>query len=263
MLTVSKKTAHYCKIILLLTVLSPLFQACSVFNPNRMLNSDKKYAGGNFLDTIANDFIIAQGDVLNILVFPKDGYNLIESQIVIANNTILPEVRIASLDYVIDQNGEANLPIIGIIQLNKLTTREAENKLQEAFKPYYNEPYINIKVINKYATIYRGSGIAERILLDRPNITLLEAIGMAGGIPETGNASKVKVIRTVNGIVSTEIVDLSAISNIEKAQSYIQPNDIIYIEPVINGTIFRELAPIVTTVSSIVVIYAFFSNLTK
>lgn len=263
MLTDIKQSKPYGKILLFTILFSPLFQACGVFNPSRMLHADKNFESATFLDTQIDDFVIRQGDVLNVHIYPKSGYNLIESQIVINDRTVTPQGNVTSLEYTIDQKGEANLPILGLINLNNLTIRAAELKLTEAYKAYYIEPYVNIKVVNKYVTVYRGTGEAKKVQLDRPDITVIEAIGMAGGIPENGKSAKVKVIRNLNGNPTTEIIDLSDINAIAKGQAYVKPNDIIYIDPVINTTVFREVAPIITSLSSIIVIYAFFVNLNK
>lgn len=262
MLTSDKKLTFILRGILYLAFITPIFQACSVFNPNRMLKADKNYVGTTFLDTVSPDFRITQGDVLNVLVFPKGGYSLIEPQIVSSNEVAL-QASTTSLSYTIDAKGEANLPIIGVIQLQGLTTREAEIKLTEAYSKNYIDPYVNVLVVNKFVTVYRGSSESRKVLLDRPDMTIIEAIGAAGGVPENGKAAKITVIRNINGTPQTQIIDLSEISGLQAASTYVQPNDIIYIEPVLNATVFRELAPIITTVSSIVVIYAFFVNLSK
>ena len=183
MLTSDKKSALFIKVILYFVFIAPLFQACSVFNPNRMLKSDKDYVGATFLDTISPDFTITQGDVLNVLVYPKGGYSLIEPQIVSSNNVAL-QASTNSLSYTIDAKGEANLPMVGVIQLQGLTTREAEIKLTEAYSKNYIDPYVNVLVVNKYVTVYRGSSESRKVILDRPDMTILEAIGAAGGVPE-------------------------------------------------------------------------------
>jgi hypothetical protein len=58
-------------------------------------------------------------------------------------------------------------------------------------------------------------------------------------------------------------IDLSNIDELALANTYVLPNDIIYIEPGINSTVFQEIGPIISTVSSIVVIFAFFANLNQ
>lgn len=62
MLTSDKKLTFILRGILYLAFITPIFQACSVFNPNRMLKADKNYVGTTFLDTVSPDFRITQGD---------------------------------------------------------------------------------------------------------------------------------------------------------------------------------------------------------
>ncbi len=240
-----------------------ILQSCGIMHPNRILDSNKKFQYHTFLDSIPQDFKLKQGDVIELYVYPKKGYILIESQITTNLNTFNPQVIRNSMPYTIDQNGEVNLPILGQVLLTDLTEREAELKLTTLFSEFYIDPFVNIIITNKFITVYRGGADAKQLNITRPDITILDAIAQAGGIPENARSSKIKVLRMVNGVTLTEEIDLSGIDDIKKAESYIKPNDIIYIEPGINAHFFREVSPIITTVSSIVVIYAFFANLNK
>ena len=94
-------------------------------------------------------------------------------------------------------------------------------------------------------------------------MTVLDAIGISGGVPINAKAAKVRVLRNKNGENMIEPIDLSEMEDLSKAQAYLLPNDVIYIEPGINADFFSEISPIVTTASSIIVIYAFFVNLNK
>ena len=243
--------------------LLPLIPACGIMHPNRLLDTKKDYQYQSFLDTVPQDFKLKQGDVIELYIYPKKGYILIESQIITSVNELNPQVIRNSMPYTIDQNGMANIPIIGNVQLSGLTEQEAEKKLTGLYSEYYLDPFVNLVITNKFITVYRGGGDAKQLIITRPDITVLDAIGQAGGIPENARASKVKVLRVVDGVSLTENIDLSGIEDIQKAKSYIIPNDIIYIEPGINAHFFREVSPIITTVSSIVVIYAFFANLNQ
>ncbi|MBK8681432.1 MAG: polysaccharide biosynthesis/export family protein [Bacteroidetes bacterium] len=188
---------------------------------------------------------------------------MIESQITTDVNSLNPQVIRNSMPYTINQNGEVNLPIVGLVNVNNKTEQETELMLTKLYSEYYIDPFVNIVITNKFITIYRGGSDAKQLLISRPDLTVLDAIGQAGGIPENARSSKIKILRTVNGEKLTEEIDLSGIEDINKAQAYVMPNDIIYIEPGLNAHFFREISPIITTVSSIVVIYAFFANLNK
>lgn len=251
------------KNLLMLFCCFTLVSACGIMHPNRILDTKNDFQGQTFLDSIPQDFTLMQGDVIELYIYPKKGYILIESQITSEMNSSNPQVIRNSMPYTIDKNGEANLPIIGQVILKDLTEQEAENKLSELYNKHYIDPFVNIVITNKFITVYRGGIDAKQLNLTRPDITVLDAIGQAGGVPENARSSKIKIIRTVNGESLTEEIDLSGMEDIKKAKSYVKPNDIIYIEPGINAHFFREVSPIITTVSSIVVIYAFFANLNK
>lgn len=230
--------------------------------PNRILDADKDYAYTTFLDSIPHDFTMAKGDAFELYVMPEKGYNLIEPQIVFQDNATRQTLGFYSLTYTISQTGEANIPILGPVKLDGLTELEAEKMLSELYKQNYSDPLVNVSLITqKTATVYRGSSEAKLITLVRPNMTLLEVIAAAGGIPQDAKPSHIKVIRQVNSESMVEAIDLSEIDGLTQADNFIQPNDIIYIEPGINTQFFQEIAPIITVVSGVVIIYAYFVNL--
>lgn len=253
-----RRIVFHLSIILLI---APAFQACGVMHPNRMLDTDKDQTFQSFLDTSYQEFIIQPGDILEVYIFPNGGYNLIESQITTLTSAYQPQTLIASLNYTVDAQGEVNLPRAGEVKVGGLTESQAEKQLSTAYATWYNDAFVNVYVRNKFVTVYRGSFEAKRVEMTRPDITILEAIGMAGGIPESGKSSEIKIIRKINGTDQVQLLDLSDMKQIALANAYVLPNDVVYIEPSINAQFFREIAPIFSTVSGIAVIYAFFVNI--
>lgn len=257
---IQRGASFYLPVLLLLSI---SFQACGVLYPNRMLDADKEQVYQSFLDTTYTEFTIAPGDILEVYIFPNAGYNLVESQISIINNAFQPQTLIVSLDYMVDATGSVNLPRVGNMHMSGLTESAAEKMLAQAYSQWYTDAFVNVYIKNKFFTVYRGSMEAKRVEMTRPDITVLEAIGMSGGIPENGRSTAVKIVRkTPQGNLVQEL-DLSDMQDLSLAMSYIRPNDIIYIEPNINSQFFREVAPIISTVSGIAVIYAFFANISN
>ncbi len=241
--------------------LFPLLQACGVLYPNRILKTDKDYNFQTFLDSLPQDFIIQQGDQIELNVYPKKGYILIESQISTINENNNLQTSPNSLTYLVDAQGEANLPILGLVKLIGLTEREAEEKLAALYATNYIDPFVNLNITNKSIVVYRGSSEAKEIAMLRPDMTVLDAIAISGGMPVNSRSAKVRILRNDKGDNMIESIDLSEMKDLAKAQSYVIPNDVIYIEPGINADFFSEISPIITTVSSIIIIYAFFVNL--
>ena len=91
----------------------------------------------------------------------------------------------------------------------------------------------------------------------------MEAIALAGGIAERGKANKVKIMRVVNNVRTMYVVDLSVIEGLKYADMIVQANDYIYIEPKeqVGQESLKVIAPIVSLVSSALVIITVFSTL--
>ena len=165
------------------------------------------------------------------------------------------------MQYLIDRDGTVKLPVIGRVKLEGMTIREAESYVEELYTQYYNEPYVILNVQNNRAIVSPGAGgRAQVITLQNNNTTLMEALAMVGGIDERGNASKVKLIRQNEKTKEREIykLDLSKVEGMHRADIIIQPNDIIYVEPLplIAREIVREINPVITLISTSILLLA-------
>src|SRR5690606_25681820 len=99
-----------------------------------------------------------------------------------------------------------------------------------------------------------SGGTAQVITLTNANTTLLEALALAGGVSDRGVASKIKLIREnkESGGRDVYLVDLSTIDGLAQADLIVQPNDIIYVEPLplIASELVREISPIITLITT-------------
>jgi polysaccharide export outer membrane protein len=62
-------------------------------------------------------------------------------------------------------------------------------------------------------------------------LTILEAVGLAGGITDYGKKERVKIIRETNGKREIGIIDLSSKDVFESPYYNLMQNDVIYVEP--------------------------------
>jgi polysaccharide biosynthesis/export protein len=225
-----------------------------------MLETPKNYQYQKLLDSIGRiDYKLAPNDALQCRVFTNDGFKLIDlanSGNVIYNN---------DLNFLVESDGKVKLPLIGIQPVAGLTTREAEKFLEEKYSEFYVKPYVNLKVTNKRVIVFPGnSGDAKVLPLPNNNTTVLEALAQAGGITEDGKAYKVKLIRANPDKPKPDVylMDLSRIEGITAANSKVQANDVIYVEPRyrVARTVAGELTPIVSVITSLLVIYIFFAR---
>lgn len=247
---------------LIIGALMLVFASCGI-NSNLMLKTHKDYefAPIDSLNNTKSDYVIDVNDIIQFRFFTNNDIKVLDissateggnqTQIFNPNN---------ALSYVIQNDSLARLPVIGLVNLVGMTIREAELFLQTKYADFYVDPFVQISVTNKRVVIFPGNGGDAQVLyLNNNNTTLMEAIAMAGGIAERGRASRIKLIRkTEEGKRIVYRIDLSTIEGLQYTDIIVQANDYIYIEPVpeLGKEILKEIAPVVSLISSAAVLVA-------
>ncbi|MCO5264583.1 MAG: hypothetical protein M9948_01685 [Lentimicrobium sp.] len=95
----------------------------------------------------------------------------------------------------------------------------------------------------------------------KDQLNIFQAIGFAGGITDYGDKSKITLVREKNGIIQYYSVDLTDKNIVETDFFYLQPNDIVIVEPI--KTKFRNLrtftySTLLATATTLVTILYFF-----
>jgi polysaccharide export outer membrane protein len=247
-----KYTAYLTLFLLLL-----FFSACKTFNPNVMFETDKHFELTELNTFEPADYKIAIGDQLELNVFTNNGYKLVDA---LVTGTDPQKVVSSQLIYNINVDGTAKFPMIGAVVLLGKTIRGAEEELETLFAAHFKEPFVKVKVINRRVSVFRGNEEAVVVDLESENMTLIEVLAAAGGIPETGKAHKIKLIRGDYQNPQVSVIDLSTIEGMSQANLIVQANDIIYIKSTINTGFFREIATVIGAATSVFVIYQFFST---
>ncbi len=133
--------------------------------------------------------------------------------------------------YLIQETGEAMLPMIGKTNLAGLTLYQADSLLAIKFSKFYEEPYIVTRYINKRVIVMGAMG-NKVITLTNENMTLLEILSLAGNFDNNTRANKIRLIRNAStGNPVMKNIDLSTWQGLKNAELILQPNDVIYVEP--------------------------------
>jgi polysaccharide export outer membrane protein len=144
-----------------------------------------------------------------------------------------------------------------------LTVREAERLLEDKYAVYYNKPFVMLNVVNRRVMVFPGTGGAGKVvLLENENTTLIEALALAGGITESGQANIIKLIRGDSRNPQVHLIDLSTVEGMKQSNLLLQANDIIYVEPVkrVSRGILAEITPLVGIVTSLLLLYEIVIN---
>jgi len=246
--------------ILLLITVSFVLGSCTV-NKDLLFKTPTDYSYDEIPDSAKVEVVIAPNNLITFNFFTGNGHVLVEQSIgngilggASQNNQNLMNQR-NQISYLVNEDGTTKLPVLGRVKLEGLSIREAETMLEEMYSAYYNEPFVMLQVQNNRVIVSPGAGgTAQVITLVNANTTLMEALAMAGGVDNRGNAGKIKVLREnrETGTREVYLIDLSTIDGIEQADMIVQANDIIYVEPLplIAREIVQEIAPIVTLITT-------------
>lgn len=239
-----------------------LSQSCGV-NSNIMFKTPKgEHAHSDSVPmTPMQDYQISVDDKLAFTLSTNNGTKIIESMSGI--NQQGGGAGYGS-DYVVRRSGKVEFPILGEVKVEGLTVAQCEDTLQRLFSKEYREPFVQVRVTNQRVIVFPGNGSDARVIpLLNSNTTLMEAIAQAGGITDRGKANTIKLMRKENGVRKIYTFDLSTVEGLKYVDMIVQANDYIYIEPTaeLAQGVVREIAPVISILSSALVIFTVFSNI--
>jgi polysaccharide export outer membrane protein len=223
-----------------------------------MLKTPKDFNYDKLVDSLSRSgYKIAVNDAIIYRIYTNNGFDLIKLA------TSAGAVFRNDIDVIVESDGKIKMPLLGYVDIKGLSLQEAEKLLEEKYTKYYVDPFVSLRVSNKRVIVFPGSGGAARVLpLANNNTTIMESLASAGGIVEDGKAYKVKLIRYNPDDPHRPFVylmDLSRIQGLADANSIVQAGDIIYVEPRYRPLLAftREVTPIITLVSSVLILYQF------
>ncbi len=134
--------------------------------------------------------------------------------------------------YMIDDSMNIDFPYAGKINLKNCNIPKAKEKIKEALKPYVKDPNLIVRLGTNHFTILGEVSSPGVKSMNRDQITIYEALGMAGDLTVYGKRRDVKIVRpTMDGGTQTLEVDLTDKKLVGSEFYYIYPNDFIYVRP--------------------------------
>lgn len=200
------------------------------------------------------NYIIQINDHLNLAVYTNLGERIIDPDFKLTETTVPSNLAKREINYLVDNQGMVKLPMVGILKLEGLTIRAAEELLQKEYATYYKDPYVVLTYANKRAIVLGAPG-GQVIPLVNENIRLVEILALAQGINKDAKAHNIRVLRGDQIFV----VDLTTIEGYKKGNIIIEPGDIIYVEPIRRPVLeavrdYGPLLSVLTALSTLIVV---------
>lgn len=132
--------------------------------------------------------------------------------------------------YAVSQEGDVQIPVVGKIPVAGLTLREATDTITSKIDMYSKGATVIVKLANFSVTVLGEVKKPGNFYIYDNRINLMDAIGLAGDLTDYGNR-KIKIARqTSEGIIFGE-VDITKRSSVSSEFFFLQPNDVVYVEP--------------------------------
>ena len=135
--------------------------------------------------------------------------------------------------YVVDKAYEINFPVLGTISVKDMTTQDLEKKIVQLLidGDHLNNPTVNVRISNAKFTALGEVNRAGTINFTDQNLTILQAIGLAGDLTLNGNREDILLIREIDGVRRVTHLDITSMAITESPFYYVKPNDVIYVTP--------------------------------
>ena len=174
------------------------------------------------------------GDRLQINVFSRDRELAELFNLTTVNNNYGAGNDRGYRYYTVDPKGDIEMPTLGPVHVAGLNRLEVADLVK--YKLLESKMLLDPTVIVEYAglsfSVLGETGRRGRIEIPTDQITILEALSLAGDLTIDGKRENVLVLRTENGTQRAYSIDLTKTESVYNSPVYyIQQNDLIYVEP--------------------------------
>lgn len=130
-------------------------------------------------------------------------------------------------------DGLLEMPIIGMVECKGKTRAELANEISRMIREgnYIPDPSVNVQFADMKVTVMGEVNRPGQYDIVKDEVTLLEALAMAGDMTIYGERNEVAVIRKVDGQSVVTYLDLRSKETLASPFYHLQPNDVVYVKP--------------------------------
>jgi len=211
-----------------------------------------------------NSIIIQPFDQLDIRI--KTSVKALESltesgssgSALMGGNNTLTQSSSYLTGFQVDANGNVTLPELGNIYLRGLTIKQAKDRIREKMKIYMTDPYVDIKFLTFRVTVLGEVVSPGPRPVANERADLIDLISQSGDLTDNANRKTIKIIRGDPRSPEVYQIDLTNTKSFYSPGFILQPNDIIYVEPLPRKFLFQNLneaVPFFTIVNTVLIVY--------
>jgi len=151
----------------------------------------------------------------------------------------------------VNMDGKIVIPSVGQLSVSGLTLVETRNLLQDLADKVFKNSTVECKLLSFKFTVIGEVRIPGTYINYNNYLTVLEAIGRAGGVGDYGNRSNVLVVRPMDKGTKTFRLNLQDKKILSSEAYFLLPNDVVIVEP-LSQKIFSMNLPTISFIFSAV-----------
>ena len=119
------------------------------------------------------------------------------------------------------------------MSVKEKTTQDLENDIKKLLVDggYLINPNVTVRLLNAKVTILGEVKMPGTFSFTENNISLLQALGLAGDLTINGSREDVVVLRRVDGLQTTARINLTSANFLSGPYQMVKPNDVIVVNP--------------------------------
>jgi polysaccharide export outer membrane protein len=206
------------------------------------------------IGAVKKNYKIQVNDRLEVQLFANGGEVILDPNNELEiNNRRGQQNQSKRINYLVRPDSTVVIPVVGLVNAVGLTVPQLNDTLSELFSKFYVNPFVLTQVVNRRVFVL-GPEKGMVIPLENENSTLIEILTIYGGLNNESKSYNIRIIRGDLQEPAVQIVDLSTIEGMKKANLSIQPNDIIYIEPGrrVVSLVIRDITPFISLTTSLI-----------
>lgn len=163
--------------------------------------------------------------------------------------------------YLVNDSGYIDFPLLGRFLVKDRTVAEVQHLLTKSVSEIIVGSSVIVKLVMYNISILGEVKNPGKISIYNNRVNIFEALALANDITSYGNRSKVQIIRTEGDKNKIVVLDLISKDILSSPYYYLQPNDIVYVEPLKEKSWKFETFPyavVLSSISLLLVVLTFF-----
>ncbi len=136
------------------------------------------------------------------------------------------------ISYTVNSDGYVDFPFTGQIYVKDMTLYQSKEQIENKISLYLNDITITVKFVNNKVSLLGEVARPGAYSFAKDQLTIFEALGLAGGATIYGKKNEIVLIREKNNKINYHYLDLTKKDIVSSDYYFIIPNDIIVIKPV-------------------------------